>query len=115
MFRRPADNQNQEARALRGTILWLMNMAVAQEINPEDPHKLLGATLVNVLREHSTFGTTNAATIRNAVRWLSERGYVETEWFPTGDFKSVRLCAKGQDLVEADTNPDAGVRLPGQR
>lgn len=116
MFRNTREARARASKELRGTILTLLYIALIEEINPSDPHSLPGATLVDIIRSHSSFGTSNMAELRGALRYLAEKGYVEVEWIPeTGDFSRVRICAKGVDLVEAEGGLDPGVILRGKR
>lgn len=116
MFRPAREARARAAKELRGTILTLMYIALTEEINASDPHSLPGITLAEIVKNHGTSGTSNMAEVRGALRYLAEKGYLEVEWIPeTGDFSRVRICPKGVDLVESDTEFDPGVILRGKR
>jgi hypothetical protein len=110
MFKRPSAQRNEEQKLLRGTIMRLLSIAVAEEITVDDPYTIDGAVLVKVLKEHATLGSSSANEIRTALRYLHEKNYVNVNWLATGDFTRVRVTTSGIDLVEG-TLGDHGINL----
>jgi DNA-binding PadR family transcriptional regulator len=70
--------------------------------------------LVEVIRRNATTGTNDAREIRQALRYLHEKGYVKVEWLATGDFESVRITTDGIDYVQGGVDSDSGVLLHGR-
>jgi hypothetical protein len=110
MFKRASDQRNEEQKRIRGTIMQLMMIAVAKEITVSDPYTVDGAVLTSILKQHATLGSDSGHDIRNALRYLHEKRYLEVDWLETGDFTKVRITTAGIDLCE-HTLEDKGVDM----
>ena len=89
----------------------LMMIAVAKEITVEDPYTVDGAVLTSILKKHATLGSEQGHEVRNAIRYLHEKKYLEVDWVrETGDFTRVRMTTAGIDLCEG-TLGDKGVDM----
>jgi hypothetical protein len=110
MFKRTSATRNEEYKKLRGTIMQLLHIAVAEELTVHDPYTVDGAVMVKVLKEHATLGSSSGHEIRNALRYLHEKNYVQVDWMESGDFRTIRMTTGGIDLCEG-TLGDHGVDM----
>ena len=96
-------------RVFRGVLMNLIyTSAQGESLNVDDPDTISADMLVSALEMLSSRPADDE--LRNATRYLEQKEYVKVAWRydGSGDFNSVKLLAKGMDLVERSIE-DAGV------
>lgn len=102
-------------KLLRGNILNIIYMAWQGEaLNPDDPLACGKSVLVATMENLKILPSNQE--LKAGLRYLEAKGYVDVEWLQdgTGGFESVRLTAKGIDLVEG-TLKDDGVMFTNRK
>ncbi|WP_243092558.1 hypothetical protein [Thermus hydrothermalis] len=109
MFRRADPLKH---KLLRGAVMRTVYLAVMGSetpINAEDPMTLPRGVLARILELNGLLPV--RSELNAAVRYLSEKGYLEAAYDEEGEFTRVRLTTRGIDLVEG-TLRDEGILLP---
>lgn len=102
-------NDPRRATFVRGQILQILyTAAMGEALNPDDPYLMARGVLVAAMEQLGVLPA--EAELHSSLRYLEEKGYIDVDWAKdgTGGFVSIRLQAKGIDLVEG-TDLDRGV------
>ncbi len=102
-------------RIFRGVLMNLIyTSAQAESLNVDDPDTISADMLISALEMLSSRPADSELT--SAARYLEQKEYVKVGWLydGSGAFGSIKLLAKGMDLVERST-VDAGVQFSIRR
>ena len=102
-------------KVFRGVLMNLVyTSAQGESLNVDDPDTISADMLVSALEMLSSRPADGELT--SAVRYLEQKEYLKVEWLydGSGAFRSVKLLAKGMDLVERSI-VDAGVAFSVRR